>query len=144
MYEYAPCPHCEYENPLENRFCGRCGASLTAGGQLAPRREDGPAFAPPALPTKLEPVGKVLTLGLATLAAGAGLSWLSYQVGRADRPPLPAARGARPATPEQLTGQSLEEVFVWLQEGDFQGRGFAWRVVQTFGAAEPLDRHWKR
>ena len=141
MYEYAPCPQCEYENPLENRFCGRCSASLTVGGQLAPREENTPTPTRSALSARLGRVGKALAVGLTALAAEAGLAWLSHRVGRADQPSLPAARDTKPAASEHLTGQSLEEVFVWLQEGDFQGRGFARRVVRTFEVAKPTDRH---
>ena len=141
MYEYAPCPHCEYENPLENRFCGRCGASLTSSGQLVPRREDSPAATVRAFPAKLGPSAKALAVGLATLAAEVGLLWLRRRAESTSRPSLPAARDTKPAASEHLSGQSLEEVFVWLQEGDLQGRGFARRVVRTFGVGEPTDRH---
>ncbi len=142
MYEYAPCPQCEYENPLENHFCGRCGTQMTSSsGQLAPRREDRPAVMGLTLPTKLRPAGKALTVGLVTLAAEAGLLWLRRRAESTNRPSLPAARDTNPAASEHLSGQSLEEVFVWLQEGNFQGRGFARRVVRTFRVAEPTDRH---
>ncbi len=142
MYEYAPCPRCEYENPLENRFCGRCGASLMAGGQLAPRREENiPAPARSALPARLGPVGKALAVGLTALAAEATLAWLRRQVERPDRPALPATQDPKPVVPKYLVGRSLEEVSVWLQEEDLGGRGFAWRTVRTFGITRPTDRH---
>ena len=80
-------------------------------------------------------------MGLATLAAEAGLLWLRRRAESTSRSSLPTARDAKPAASERLTGQSLEEVFVWLQEGDLQGRGFARRVVQTFEVGEPADRH---
>ncbi len=141
MDERKPCPLCSHYNPSENRFCGSCGASLTSSGQLVPRREDSPAATARALPAKLGPTGKALAVGLATLAAEAGLLWLHRRAESTNRPSLPTARDTKPATSEHLTGQSLEEVFVWLQEENFRGRGFARLVVRTFGVAEPTDRH---
>ena len=141
MSERKPCPLCSHYNPLENRFCGSCGASLTSSGQLVPRREGSPTATARALPAKLGPTGKALAVGLATLAAEAGLLWLRRRAESTSRLSLPAARDAKPAASERLTGQSLEEVFVWLQEGDFQGRGFARRVVRTFEVGESADRH---
>ena len=70
----APCPRCRHENPTENRFCGRCGASLIVDGQIARRTENSPTTVGRALPpAELKPVGKALAVGLATLAARAGL-----------------------------------------------------------------------
>ena len=74
----TPCPQCRHGNPLENRFCGACGAPLTGSGQLA-RRPEGvpPAAARALLPAELKPVGRALAVGLATLAAAlALLLWL--------------------------------------------------------------------
>jgi len=141
VYKYVPCPRCEYENPLENRFCGRCGVSLTAGGQLAPREENTLAPARSALPARLGPVGKALAVGLTALAAEAGLAWLRRQVERPDRPALPTTQDVGPAVPEYLVSQSLKEVSVWLLEEDIGGRGFAWRTVRTFGITRPTDGH---
>jgi len=141
MDERKPCPLCSHYNPSENRFCGSCGASLTSSGQLVPRREDSPATTARALPAKLGPTGKALAVSLATLAAEAGLLWLRRWAESTSRPSLPAARDTKPATSEHLSGQSIEEVFAWLQEENFQSRGFARRVVRTFGVVEPTDRH---
>ncbi len=140
MYEYAPCPQCEYENPLENRFCGRCGASLTSSRQLVSRREDSPAATVRALPAKLGPTGRALAVGLATLAAEAGLLWLRRRAESTSRPSLPAARDVGRALPEYLVSHSLEEVHIWLQGGGFRGRSMARRAVWTV-AAKPTDGH---
>ncbi len=141
MDEQKSCALCQHANPPENRFCGGCGGSLTSSGQLVPHREHSPTATVRALPTKLRPAGKALVVGLVALAAEASLLWLSRGTGRADQPSLPAARDTKPAASEHLSGQRLEEVFIWLQEGDFRGRGFARRVVRTFEVAEPTDRH---
>jgi hypothetical protein len=133
MDEHIPCPQCEHESPPGNRFCGRCGASLTSANQLVPRREINPATVVRALPSKLGPTGKALVVGLATLAAELGVLWLHRRAERAAQLPLPAAQDLKPAIPDYLVGQSLEEVYVWLQEGDHQGRIFARREVRSFG-----------
>jgi hypothetical protein len=139
MDEHPLCPQCEHENPLGNRFCGRCGASLTSSRQIVPRHENTPAAVVRALPAKLGPTGKVLLVGLATLAAEAGLLWLRRRVERTDRPPVPAAQDPKPAVPDYLISQSLEEVYVWLQEGDHQGRILARKETRSLGTTRSTD-----
>ncbi len=118
MDGHAPCPRCRHENPTENRFCGRCGASLGGGSELVPRRRgSGLTAAGRALPAKLGPVGEALAVGAAALAAEAVLARLGR---RADAfgPAIPtAARESEAAAPGRLVAQSLEEVLVLLDEG---------------------------
>ena len=140
MDERISCPVCQHDNPPENHFCGSCGTALADSGQLVPHRERIPAAMVRALPSKLGPTGKALAVGLATLAAEAGLLWLRRQVERADRPALPAVQEPNPAVPEYLVGRSVEEVSIWLQEGDSRSHLFARRVVRSFGAVKPADR----
>lgn len=125
--------------PPENRFCGSCGTALADSGQLVLRQEYSPAATFRALPAKLGPTGKALAVGLATLAAEAGLLWLRRRVERADRTPLPATQEPKPPVSEYLLSQSLEEVFVWLQEGDSRSHIFARREVRSFDALKPAD-----
>ena len=132
MDEHTPCPQCEHESPTGNRFCGRCGASLTSANQLVPRRENTPATVVRALPSKLGPTGKTVAVGLVALAAELGVLWLHRRAERAGRLPLPTAQDPKPAIPDYLVGQSLEEVYVWLQEGDHRGRILARREVRSF------------
>src|SRR5919202_6463203 len=80
--EHTPCPLCRHDNPAENRFCGRCGVSLTSGKQLVPRREGALTTASRTLPAKFKPVGKALVVTLTALAAEAGLAWLGRRVER--------------------------------------------------------------
>jgi hypothetical protein len=130
MDERVPCPLCRHGNLPENRFCGHCGALLTSKGELTPRPEAKPAAAIRSLPTKLGPAGKALALGLAVLATEAGLVWLRRRVEYDDRPSPPPTRTAKPADSEPTIGQSLEELFVCLQEaGYFGGQAFGRRVV---------------
>jgi hypothetical protein len=124
----TPCQRCRHGNPLENRFCGACGAPLTGSGQLA-RRPEGvpPAAARALLPAELKPVGRALAVGLATLAARAGIAWLRRRSEGPAQPPLIAAKGTEPVIPEHLVYRSFEEVHAWFGEGDLEGRIFARR-----------------
>jgi hypothetical protein len=140
MTDQAPCPQCRQENPPRNRFCGSCGAPLTSDEQLATREEHRPVPAGRAWPTKFGPVGKVLAVSLAALAAEAGLSWLRHKIGAEDRSSLPAVRGADSAPHGYLVSQrSLEEVFVQMWE-DHHGRVLARREVRSFVATRPTGR----
>ncbi len=132
MDEHISCRQCEHENSPDNRFCRRCGASLTSTKQLVPRRENSPTTVIRALPSKLGPTGKTLAVGLAALAAELGVLWLHRRAERGGRLPLSAAQDPKTAVLDYLISQSLEEVYVWLQEGDHQGRIFARREVRSF------------
>jgi hypothetical protein len=140
MDAYIPCPLCRHHNPSENRFCGRCGASLAASEQLALRQENSPTIVDRSLPARFGPVGKALALGLATLAAEAGLAWLRRRNERFNQPSPLNDRSAELAVPEYFFSQSLEEVFVQLQEGGSRDRIFARRVVRSSNIARPADR----
>ncbi len=140
MDEYAPCPQCEHKNLPDNRFCGRCGVSLTSSKQLVPRRVDhSPVAKVQALPAKLGPTGKALAMSLATLAAEASLLWLRRRVERTGhRPPLlPDAQESKPASSAYFVSQSLEEVSVWLQGGDYHSHLFARRVSRSVERSFP-------
>ena len=135
----VPCPRCPQENPPRNRYCGSCGAPLTSGEQLATREEHRPVPARRAWPAKLGPVGKVLAVGVAALAAEASLSWLRTKIGAEDRSSLPALRGAGSAPRGYLVSQSLEEILVQMWE-DSNGRVVARREVRSFFTTRPTDR----
>jgi hypothetical protein len=141
MDERIRCPLCQHDNISENRFCGHCGASLTGRGQLTRRQEASPApTARSLLLTKIGPAGKALTLGLAVLATEAGLAWMRRRAEHDNRLST-LARSTKSADSERVIGQSIEEVFVWLQEeGNFQGRGLARRVLWASGTARPRHR----
>jgi hypothetical protein len=129
----VPCLRCHQENPPRNRFCGSCGAPLTSGEQLATRQEHNPVRAGRALPSKLGPAGKALAVGVAAIAAEAGLSWLRRKIGAEDRSSVPAVRDADSASGGYLVGQSLEEVLVQTWD-DSQSRAFVRREVRSFVA----------
>src|SRR5215213_6655939 len=137
--QQVPCPRCRNENPPSNRFCGSCGATLMSGEQLATRQEHRPVRAARAWPSKLSPAGKALVVGVAVLAAEAGLSWLQRRIGTEARSSLPAVRDADSASRGYLVGQSLEEVLVGAWE-DSRGRVVAHREVRSFVSMGPTGR----
>ena len=137
--QQVPCPRCRQENPPGNRFCGSCGVQLISGEQLARRQEHSPVQAGRAWPAKLGPVSKALAVGVAVLAAEAGLSWLQRRIGTEERSSLPAVRDADSASRHYLIGQSLEEVLVGAWE-DSRGRVVARREIRSFVTTEPTGR----
>jgi len=143
MDERIYCPACRHDNPPENRYCGSCGTALVDSGQLVNRREYRPATTVRALPAKLGPSGKALAMGLAALAAEAGLLWLRRRVERADPTPLPAVQDSRSPVSEYLISQSLEEVSVWLQTGDSRSHIFTRREVRSIDALKPPESQGK-
>jgi hypothetical protein len=90
-----------------------------------------------AWPAKLGPVSKTLAVGVAVLAAEAGLSWLQRKIGAEDRSSVPAVRDAGSASRGYLVG--LEEVLVGAWE-DSRGRVVAHREVRLFLTTGPTIR----
>ena len=140
MAEQAPCPRCRHANPPENRFCGSCGALLGTGSDLVARREGNLTVMGHALPVKPGPVSKALAVGLVTLAARAGLSWLRYRTTAENRSSALSARESDIDVSERLFGQRLDEVLIRELEGEHPGRVLAWRAVGSIVITEPTDR----
>lgn len=70
------CPECQHGNPLENRFCGACGAAL-AHDAIVPQRTDAIVIAGQPIPVaQLRQLGKAIAVGLAAVAVEAGAAWL--------------------------------------------------------------------
>ncbi len=70
------CPACQHGNPMENRYCGACGASLEQLA-LAPRRQDALVIAGQIIPlAQVKQVSKAVAVGLAAVMAEAGIAWL--------------------------------------------------------------------
>ena len=134
--QQVPCPRCSQDNPPTNRFCGSCGVQLRSGEQLATRQEHSPVQARRAWPSKLSPAGKELAVGVAVLAAEAGISWLQRRIGTQERSSLPAVRDADSASRHYLFSKSLEEVLVGAWE-DSRGRVVARREVRSFVSTGP-------
>jgi len=82
------CPSCAAQNPLENRYCGRCGSRLDQP-LVAPRSAEliiGRRSLLPA-PT-LRQVGRAAAASLLAIAAEAGLAWLRRRAEQ-DEPTVP-------------------------------------------------------
>jgi hypothetical protein len=83
------CADCRQANPLEDRYCGFCGAPLRAEPAALQ-----PAALLPVLqrmrPEQLQQVGAALALGAAALAAEVGLAWLRRR-SNSTAPGIPAA-----------------------------------------------------
>ncbi|MFN3374815.1 MAG: zinc ribbon domain-containing protein [Chloroflexus sp.] len=76
------CPACRHGNPLENRYCGACGAALTGNDALAPREPSALASRTLSLsPAQMRQIGAALALGAATLAVEVGKAWLRRRMG---------------------------------------------------------------
>jgi hypothetical protein len=132
--QQVPCPRCSQDNPPTNRFCGSCGVQLKSGEQLATCQEHSPVQADHAWPAKLGPVSKALVVGVAVLAAEAGLGWLQRKVGAEDRSSVPAVRDADSASRGYLVG--LEEVLVG--PGRIHVAGLS--PTERFDCSSPRDR----
>jgi hypothetical protein len=88
------CPACQHGNPLDDRFCGKCGAPLER--QLPARRTDAPlTLAGRSLPVTWKQLGRTVALSAAALAAEAGLAWLRRRV--ENGPPSAPLAQTRPA-----------------------------------------------
>lgn len=75
------CPRCQHGNPLDDQFCGRCGSSLIRLLPV-PQGQQTLTVAGKQLPLTVAQLGKGLALGLAALAAEAGMAWLRSRVER--------------------------------------------------------------
>jgi ribosomal protein S27AE len=85
------CPSCQHGNPLDDRFCGKCGAPLER--QLPARRADTRlTVGGRNLPVTWQQLSKTVALSVAALAAEAGLAWLRrrMEAGPAAAPIAPA------------------------------------------------------
>ncbi len=140
MAEQAPCLRCRHANPPENRFCGWCGASLEGSHELVPRRESAATAVRRTLPVKLGPAGRVVAVGLVTLAAEVGLSWLRHRTKAEERPLTPTARQVEGGESERFLSESLEEVLIQELEGDHRSRVFVRRAIRSLVIAQPPDR----
>ncbi len=101
------CPACQHGNPLENHFCGACGASLERH-ELARREQGAIMIAGQSIPmAQIKQVSKAVAVGLAALAAEAGIAYLKR---RAERMGVPTtALAVRPTTSSALAPQAAEQ-----------------------------------
>jgi hypothetical protein len=140
MAEPAPCLRCHHANPPGNRFCGWCGASLKSSHELVPRREGALTAARRTLPAKLGPAGKVVAVGVVTLAAEVGLSWLRQRAKAEEGQLTPAARQVGTAAFDRFLGESLEGALIQELEGGLRSRVFVRRAIRSMVITQPPDR----
>ncbi len=113
---------------------------MGTGSDLVARRESNLTVMGHALPVRPGPVGKALAVGLVTLAARAGLSWLRHRTTAEVRSSTLTARDPGTAVPGRLLGQSLEEGLIQELEGAHRGRVLVWRAVRSIVVTELTDR----
>lgn len=115
------CPACQHGNPMENRYCGACGASLERNA-LAPRRQDAIVIAGQAVPlAQVKQVSRAVAVGLAAVAAEAGIAWLKRRAERvgvpttalATRPTTAVAQQGAEAVGNAVTIVSQRVVEIW-------------------------------
>lgn len=98
------CPACQHANPIENRFCGACGASLERH-ELARRDDATIVIAGQRIPlAQVRQVSKAVAVGLAAVAAEAGIAWLKR---RAEQGGLAAAASTALAASQQPARQLI-------------------------------------
>ena len=69
------CPTCQQANPVDDRFCGKCGAQMER--QLPARIADARlTIAGRNLPVTWQQLGKTVAISAAALAADVGIAWL--------------------------------------------------------------------
>ena len=136
------CPTCQHGNPLNDRYCGKCGAALER--QLPARVGDAPlTIAGRQLPVTWQQLGKTVALSAAALAADAGLAWLRRRI--ESGPPTTAlavrqAPAARPAsTPAEIAKSPVRSVVTIISQ----------RVVEVWESADgkrQISEHhvWRR
>lgn len=79
------CPECQHGNPLENRFCGRCGSALerqlsVSASENGATQSTAITVAGHTLPVTWKQVGQTVAVGLTALVAEAGMAWLRRKV----------------------------------------------------------------
>jgi hypothetical protein len=92
------CPACQQANPIDDRFCGKCGGPLER--QLPIRLTDTRlTIAGRNLPITWQQLGKTVALSAAALAADVGLAWLRRRIEAGPSAGSTALARRIPATP---------------------------------------------
>ena len=129
------CLACQHGNPLDDRYCGKCGAPLER--QVLARRSEGTlTIGGRELPVTWRQVGRTAAIGAAALAAEVGLAWLRHKVEGGSPPAL--AKTAKLAPLAKQPGGSGSVITIVSQ-----------RVLEIFqhddGHIQINDRHtWQR
>lgn len=99
------CPHCQHGNPLDNRFCGQCGAPLertnTTTDIVQSQQPGLPVLSSINVPPELRHMGKAIAVGLAALAAEAGMAWIRRRIEHLNHPSQPMHQHMYPVVQSQ-------------------------------------------
>ena len=128
--------------PIHPRTASADGAAphWRSNHEIVPRWEGALTAVRRTLPAKLGPAGKVVAVGLVTLAAEVGLSLLRQTTKADDRPLTLTARKVDTGASERLVGESLEEVLIQELEGGHRSRVFVRRAIRSLIFSQPTDR----
>jgi len=135
------CPACQQGNPVNDRFCGKCGAAIER--QLPARRGDTQlTVAGRNLPVTWQQLGKTVALSVAAVAAEAGLAWLRHRIEAGSAAPAPIAR------PAPTTSTSAETTALARPAGSIVTI-ISQRVIEVWdsgdGRKQISERHtWRR
>jgi hypothetical protein len=104
------CPRCDAGNSSEQRYCGQCGSPLSQA--LAQRPASALTQRSIQIPARWKETGKVVALGVATVAAEVGLAWLQRQ----QQAPLARPRSMNRSQPQRARvialGRRVSETWV--------------------------------
>jgi hypothetical protein len=93
------CPACTAQNPLDNRYCGRCGSRLDQP-LVAQRPSDLTIGRSPLLPAPtMRQVGRAAAASLLAIAAEVGLAWLRRRAEPGEEAALPSRQKAASSLP---------------------------------------------
>jgi len=133
------CPACQQANPIDDRFCGKCGVPLER--QLPIRLADTRlTIAGRNLPITWQQLGKTVALSAAALAADVGLAWLRRRIEAGPSAGSTALARSIPATPTAAApGQAASSIVTIVSQ----------RVIEIWdsgdGKRQISERHfWRR
>lgn len=133
------CPACQQANPIDDRFCGKCGVPLER--QLPVRLADTRlTIAGRNLPITWQQLGKTVALSAAALAADVGLAWLRRRIEAGPSAATTALARSIPATPASAApGQVAGSIVTIVSQ----------RVIEIWdsgdGKRQISERHfWRR
>lgn len=130
------CLNCRFANPVDAHYCNKCGAALERQLPAPPEESTALAQIGRNLPVRWKQVGASLAVGVAALAAEAGMAWLRKRIEAPTVAPSsnlvpPAASGA-PKKPASIITIISERIIE--QTFDQQGRRTVersfWRKIE--------------
>jgi hypothetical protein len=133
------CPTCQQANPVDDRFCGKCGAQMER--QLPARIADARlTIAGRNLPVTWQQLGKTVAFSAAALAADVGLAWLRRRLEAGPSAPTTAlAQRAPAASDTAATGRVAGSIVTIISQ----------RVIEVWdsgdGKRQINEKHiWRR